>query len=724
MKKNYFVISSHPGFTEFVSKQISDFENDYEITVFLTQDYEFGLLQLLTEISNELPEASEVIYIIDSELRFKTTENDNSNFAGTECAMGLRSLNKFRSPHPIILSGFCPQSFVEESVKIRFSEYGFHYLRLPFNEKVFEKLTTSVSTESKIYAHLPELHLLGLIDDHYADFEKRIETKLNEPSLDKNRQQKHKILSFPYDSSFEFAENNKKIKKWLCYTNVLDTLLLDLNFDHPKHSSEDVYRGGREVLRHLEKTAYSVPVTIMSISQNADEIKNVTLDYHQLVADYIKVESFVNEHSKTDIKNIDNVVELIIGSLKKTGAYRNKIGILITHGTDTMAWTNSLLKYSLKDLNCNVVLTGSQIPLKSEFSPSDAPANILSALHFLNQYVPPQVGVSFDMGKKFFTDNLKKVRIWNENAFDGTIAANYNWQDIETSLKTLSFNNCLDTLYLLTTGGTIAMDTHGGVTGHASLDVMENFFRSKTAKYRIPVEKKHPFYNQFISKSIANIDSSEMNPEVYSELLSKLHEVNSEYNFVSEIDTNYRWDVFPILCSPFFTNEHYFMYKKLCKDKNNDGKPVVFILVGYGAGNLPYDESKRFSPMSFVKDVVKNNIVIITSQVQQEIPDLDYEVSIKFINEGVLFGGEMSLAEIMIKSAYLLGHYNEKEDTLFDLKSFIMAGVHFRSKYSKERYINRIDKLEEGLKYIIPDKNYFKNSTYTEAKVMIKELIA
>lgn len=38
-------------------------------------------------------------------------------------------------------------------------------------------------------------------------------------------------------------------------------------------------------------------------------------------------------------------------------------GIVITHGTDTMAYTASVLSYMLQNLTKPVVLTGSQMPI-------------------------------------------------------------------------------------------------------------------------------------------------------------------------------------------------------------------------------------------------------------------------------------------------------------------------------------------------------------------------
>ena len=53
-------------------------------------------------------------------------------------------------------------------------------------------------------------------------------------------------------------------------------------------------------------------------------------------------------------------------------------GLVLTHGTDTMAYTASALSYMLRDLDRPVVLTGSQVPLEDPLS--DAPANLALAL--------------------------------------------------------------------------------------------------------------------------------------------------------------------------------------------------------------------------------------------------------------------------------------------------------------------------------------------------------
>ncbi|MDN4526411.1 asparaginase [Fictibacillus fluitans] len=60
--------------------------------------------------------------------------------------------------------------------------------------------------------------------------------------------------------------------------------------------------------------------------------------------------------------------------------YEEYDGFVITHGTDTMAYTSAALSYMLQDLEKPVVVTGSQIPIS--FKKTDAKRNIADAVRF------------------------------------------------------------------------------------------------------------------------------------------------------------------------------------------------------------------------------------------------------------------------------------------------------------------------------------------------------
>lgn len=60
--------------------------------------------------------------------------------------------------------------------------------------------------------------------------------------------------------------------------------------------------------------------------------------------------------------------------------YDDYDGFVITHGTDTMAYTSAALSYMLQDLDKPIVITGSQIPIA--FKKTDAKRNISDAVRF------------------------------------------------------------------------------------------------------------------------------------------------------------------------------------------------------------------------------------------------------------------------------------------------------------------------------------------------------
>ena len=60
--------------------------------------------------------------------------------------------------------------------------------------------------------------------------------------------------------------------------------------------------------------------------------------------------------------------------------YQYYDGFVILHGTDTLAYTDSVLSFMLGELQKSVIVTGSQIPISK--IRSDAISNILNSLIF------------------------------------------------------------------------------------------------------------------------------------------------------------------------------------------------------------------------------------------------------------------------------------------------------------------------------------------------------
>lgn len=89
--------------------------------------------------------------------------------------------------------------------------------------------------------------------------------------------------------------------------------------------------------------------------------------------------------------------------------------IIITHGTDTMAYTASMLSFILMGINIPVILTGSQLPVDAPGS--DAPKNLGEAFLVAVSGIKPGVYVVFD-GKIILGCRSSKVRTLSFNAFE------------------------------------------------------------------------------------------------------------------------------------------------------------------------------------------------------------------------------------------------------------------------------------------------------------------
>lgn len=92
--------------------------------------------------------------------------------------------------------------------------------------------------------------------------------------------------------------------------------------------------------------------------------------------------------------------------------------IVISHGTDTLAYSASALSFCLLDFQKPVVLTGSMVPPGFPFS--DAGENLLSALCFASSLAERKrkgVSVAFS-GRLIHGVRSSKVNSWKKKAFD------------------------------------------------------------------------------------------------------------------------------------------------------------------------------------------------------------------------------------------------------------------------------------------------------------------
>lgn len=100
-------------------------------------------------------------------------------------------------------------------------------------------------------------------------------------------------------------------------------------------------------------------------------------------------------------------------------------GIILTHGTDTMAYTASALSFMLENVPIPIVLTGSQLPLSHPLS--DGTENIRTALAMAASG-KPGVYVAFDRTIMLGTRAVK-VRTTQFQAFESVNEKNAGWID-------------------------------------------------------------------------------------------------------------------------------------------------------------------------------------------------------------------------------------------------------------------------------------------------------
>ncbi len=88
-------------------------------------------------------------------------------------------------------------------------------------------------------------------------------------------------------------------------------------------------------------------------------------------------------------------------------------GVIVIHGTDTMAYTAAALSFALHELDRPVILTGSQRPL-AEIR-SDARRNLVDAMDLACRDLP-EVGIAFD-GRLLRGNRARKGDAWSYGAF-------------------------------------------------------------------------------------------------------------------------------------------------------------------------------------------------------------------------------------------------------------------------------------------------------------------
>jgi len=117
--------------------------------------------------------------------------------------------------------------------------------------------------------------------------------------------------------------------------------------------------------------------------------------------------------------------------------YNRFDGFIVLHGTDTMAYSASMLSFMLENLKKPVIFTGSQLPIGS--LRTDAKENLVSAIEIAasrknNQAIVPEVAVFFQ--NKLFRGN----RITKHNAEEFKAFQSYNYPPLAETGVHIKYN--------------------------------------------------------------------------------------------------------------------------------------------------------------------------------------------------------------------------------------------------------------------------------------------
>ena len=364
-----------------------------------------------------------------------------------------------------------------------------------------------------------------------------------------------------------------------------------------------------------------------------------------------------------------------------TNKSNNRSAILITHGTDTLAWTHAAVRYAVKNNIVNIAITGSQIPMPDGVGDySDAYANIGNSIRFLTQFTPPHIFTVFNNGQNAYSDSLYKINRWDNQAFAGDLIGTMQWDEVQFHdevVETTDVPTSLDTLYVITTGGTIESTFNENGVLSPQQDRLSKFIMTK---FDNPDTK-------IIYVPACVIDSSDLTFAKMTAVIEKVKECFDKIDpeFKADVDLAFDKNVRIIYTDPFKSEEQY--------RKEIEGASAI-VIAGYGGGNVNIDGASGFSPLGIIKEISSKIPVVLTSQVALGPADFIYENAWEAIVAGAISGVDLSIPEIQIRLAYLMGHRPQIEAycqehgaTFMEVFEWLfMSGMKFRTHRSRRKY--------------------------------------
>ncbi len=376
-----------------------------------------------------------------------------------------------------------------------------------------------------------------------------------------------------------------------------------------------------------------------------------------------------------------------------------KIGFLVSHGTDTMAWALSFLSYHIKYNAAPIGLVGSQIPMKAMYSGSDAYGNIRATIERLISAHYPEVFIAFDRGNKVFRESLWKTDKWDDNAFSGKLVMERKSNviiDLEREYKDRPRK--LDELIVIRTGGTIesSMNEHGVLA--PGQDTLIGYISTTFGQAFGSVTR-----NDIMSK-----DSSDMTPNDHLEIARYIAGFQHKEGFNTFADERFEQKSGVVFCTPYTDESVYVSVLRALK---------TGVLVGYGGGNVNI-ENNGFSPLAALRDVLRDErkYFAFTSHPQGGEIDMVYENGRVLLDSGtVLPAPGFSIARAQVKLAHIVGSMETIDKFVHEQWSEerIVAGLFLSGAEFPGEFFRNAVQQQYGIR--IPEKDLLISRPVDEA---------
>jgi len=188
-------------------------------------------------------------------------------------------------------------------------------------------------------------------------------------------------------------------------------ILIIITLTISEHNSKRVliiYSGGTIGMKQGPTGWEPCPGYLESLMEEMPQFQSETLPYY----DILELDPLLDSSAMTPKDWVRMAVVV-------NENYENYDGFIVLHGTDTLAYTSSVLSFMFENLNKTIVVTGAQTPLCQPYS--DATNNLLSALMTAGDIPIPEVVVAFG-GYLYRGNRVQKLRA---NSYQGFDSADY-----------------------------------------------------------------------------------------------------------------------------------------------------------------------------------------------------------------------------------------------------------------------------------------------------------